>query len=214
MIPKILPRNLVVAYLVCAMLFWYSQPTLSFAQSKEEKAATPPKMKSSMFGRSVLYPEKIIVRPDGAPVYGIEADKMALSVLAIRGTDVVYFQIDILNESEQPFKFNALDFRLLNDHGFRVQGLEPGSVVAMLSAELNIPPPAPRLHRKCHKQRYNQLQLDALTLMAMLARTPHQQPRPLLALILAIRRELRLVRDWPLFSLAALVIERSNSSRN
>jgi hypothetical protein len=128
---------------ICMTLALCNLPIWSFAQSKGEKAAKPPKMKSSIFGRDVLYPEKIIVRPDGAPVYGIEAEKMALSVMAIHGTDVIYFQVDILNESEQPFNFYALDFRLYNDQGFRVQGLAPDSVVAMLASELNMPPPSP-----------------------------------------------------------------------
>src|SRR5688500_3840116 len=86
--------------IVCITLALCNFRVLSFAQSKSEKAPKPPKMKSSIFGRDLLYPEKIIVRPDGAPVFGIEAEKMALSVMAIRGTDVIYFQVDILNESE------------------------------------------------------------------------------------------------------------------
>lgn len=118
------------------------------AQSEKDKKPAK-KMSNKIFGRDVLYPDKITLRTDGTPVFVSSNNGIDVSIAAFRGADYLYFQIDFTNGSDTPYLFSALDFSMTDDRGFKVRGIDINYVrddlIGAARGPAPTPPPAPQV---------------------------------------------------------------------
>jgi lipopolysaccharide export system protein LptC len=117
----------------------------AFAQDNAQKQV---KQKDNLFGQSMLYPENITLSDEGVPqalltANSIESAFRAFHAKDFNGREYVFFQVDVKNNSKEPYRFRAEEFRLTNDKEFSLAQLNSYNVAVELAGMLNVKPPPP-----------------------------------------------------------------------
>ncbi len=118
-------------------------PTAPAPSAAPEAKATakPPKPQKSLFDQPVLYPDGGRLSEAGVPEIHADVEGVVVAVRGFRSSNILYFEVEINNQSKADFDWVASTYRLTTDTGAALAQYSTSEVAKMLTTHATSPAP-------------------------------------------------------------------------